>query len=115
MTNRLPLDWRRLIAMLCIACVAVFALDVAAEAAAPCVNAECSAACDLGACDDQDEGGAPCVKHHCCHGTTASQPSTTGNVLDNAISTARPIVNDVFVAPGHLDAIERPPRATTVI
>jgi hypothetical protein len=113
-TNRLPLDWKRWIAMLCIACVAVFALDVAAEAAAPCSNAECSSACDLGVCDDQDENGAPCVKHHCCHGTTASQPSAAGNMLDNTIASAMAIMSDAFVAAGHLDAIERPPKTTAI-
>lgn len=101
--------------MLCIALVAVFALDVAAEAAAPCANAECSEACDLGVCDDEDETGAPCVKHHCCHGTTASSPAATGNVLDNTVAAAGAIANDHFVASAHLDAIERPPRIATVL
>lgn len=101
--------------MLCIALVAVFVLDVAAEAAAPCANAECSEACDLGICDDEDETGAPCVKHHCCHGTTASSAGAAVNVLDNMVATANMIANDRFVAPGHLDAIERPPRAAPII
>lgn len=100
--------------MLCIALVAVFALDVA-DAATPCGNAECSAACDVGACDDEGEDGAPCVKHHCCHGVTASDPGVQGALLSNAHATAAPMAADAFVLSGCLDALERPPRAPTAI
>lgn len=101
--------------MLCIALVAVFVLDVAAEAASPCSNADCSAACDMGACDDQGEDGAPCVKHHCCHGTTASEPDTRTVVAEEVSSDATPIARDQFAASSYLDALERPPRTATVI
>lgn len=100
--------------MLCIALVAVFALDLA-ETAVPCSNADCSAACDFGGCDDQDTDGAPCVKHHCCHGASAAEPNIQGASLPNGLSTKTPQAAETFVVPAHLDALERPPRAFTAI
>lgn len=100
--------------MLCIALMAVFAFDVA-EAGAPCADTECSAACDLGACDHQDEDGAPCVKHHCCHGTVASVPNVEGANLSSANFCLAPIAADTFVVSSYIDALERPPRPSTAI
>ena len=100
--------------MLCIALVVVFALDLA-EAASPCANAECSAACDIGGCDDTDENGAPCAQHHCCHGTTASDPTIKAAIAVRTTMTAGASWREVFVASGYLETLERPPRAATVI
>lgn len=100
--------------MLCIALVAVFALDLA-EAASPCADADCTAACDMGACDDTDENGAPCAQHHCCHGTAAAEPNMGATLAVPAVMSVDTIWREVFVASGYLDTLERPPRATTVI
>lgn len=110
MTNRPSLDLRRWIALLCIALVAVFALDLA-EAAAPCANADCSAACDIGDCNDQDEDGRPCAQHHCCHGVSAAQPAPVGALLRNQLAERAPAGHDALVASLTLDALERPPKA----
>jgi len=100
--------------MLCIALVAVFAFDLA-DAAAPCDNAGCTAACDMGKCDDPDEDGAPCGQHHCCHGTTASEPTMGATVAMPTAMNVGVSWREVFVASGYLDTLERPPRTTTVV
>lgn len=99
--------------MLCIALVAVFALDVADSFA--CANSDCTIECDMGACDDHEDstGGS---QHHCCHGTAASENTVAnGSVLAQGGLDATPIARDVFVAAGYLDTLERPPRASTAI
>jgi hypothetical protein len=109
-TNRPSLDVRRWIALLCIALVAVFSLDLA-EAAAPCANTDCSAACDLGTCDDQDEHGRPCAQHHCCHGVNAVPPTPVGALLRNQLAERACAGHDALVASLTLDTLERPPKA----
>ncbi len=99
--------------MLCIALVAIFALDVVDASA--CTNEECSIECDLGSCDDHEDsaGGA---QHHCCHGTAASDTAgSASSVVTQIALNAEPTVREVFVASGYLDALERPPRASTAI
>lgn len=99
--------------MLCIALVAVFALDVADSFA--CANSDCTIECDMGACDDHEDstGGA---QHHCCHGTAASENTVAGSsVLVQAALDAAPITRHVFIASGYLATLERPPRASTAI
>ncbi|MGH6950975.1 MAG: hypothetical protein ACREH4_08885 [Vitreimonas sp.] len=115
MTNRQVIDWRRWVAMLCIALVAVFAFDLA-EAASPCENAGCTAACDMGACDDPGEDGAPCSQHHSCHGgAAASAPSIGASVAVRRMMSVAIGWREVLVAAGYLDTLERPPRAATVV
>jgi hypothetical protein len=98
--------------MLCIALVAVFAFDLAADAA-PCENAGCAAECDIGACDDPDEDGAPCSQHHCCHGTAASDPASRATIAVRTTSSVSITWREAFVASGYLETLERPPRAAT--
>lgn len=97
--------------MLCIALVAAFAFDMAGEAVA-CADAECTAICSIGDCDDHD--GSTGAEHH-CHGTAASETSISGSVLTQTALRAEPAVRTEFVASGYLDALERPPRASTAI
>lgn len=99
--------------MLCIALVAVFALDVVDASA--CTNSECTIECDLGSCDDHEDstGGA---QHHCCHGTSASDTTgSSSSVVTQIALNAEPTVREAFVASSYLDALERPPRASTAI
>lgn len=98
--------------MLCIALVAVFALDVADSAA--CANSDCTIACDMGACDDHE--GSTGAQHHCCHGTAAAECfGAGGSVLAQVTLDAAPIAREVLVASSYLDALERPPRPFTAI
>ncbi len=114
MTNRQSIDWRRWVAMLCIALVAVFAFDLAGGASS-CENDGCTAACDLGACDDPDEDGAPCSQHHCCNGVTACEPAVGATVVVQTTMSAAMHWRETFVASGYLDTLERPPRAIAVV
>lgn len=98
--------------MLCIALVAVFALDVADSFA--CANSDCTIECDMGACDDHEESTG--AQHHCCHGTAASENTVVGSsLLVQATLDAAPVARDAFVAAGYLETLERPPRGFTAI
>lgn len=101
--------------MLCIALVGVFALDLA-DAAMACNDAECTAECDMGPCDDHDDDGTGSAQHHCCHGTAASEPSLENSSVMTQVSlSAAPVAREQFVASGYLDALERPPKTSTAI
>lgn len=114
MTKRANIDWRRWVAMLCIALTAAFALDLA-EAAVPCDNGACSEACNVLGCDDQDENGAPCPQHHCCHGAAVAEPNAGAAIIMIRARDTQPSLRAGHLVSNKPSGLDRPPRHATAL